>query len=294
MTVVDGRHRLPRRLPQAQAEAAKGRRTRGSSSATSSSARSRRARARHRTSGSTRCPDAARRVDDAAVLQVHADRAATLARRGCTSLFVTFILTGVSNAVNLTDGLDGLAAGLTRDRVRDVRDLRVRHRPRRHERVPQHLLPARRRRAHDLLRGDGRRAASASSGTTRIPAQVFMGDTGSLALGGALGAVAILLKSEFLLLFVGGGVRRRDGVGDPAALRVQVPEAALRARVRAEAPRLPARAAAPPLRAEGMDRDAGGRALLDPRHPRARSSPSARSSSAEHAGRSLDRGAAAA
>ena len=36
------------------------------------------------------------------------------------------------------------------------------------------------------------------------PADVFMGDTGSLALGGALGAVAILLKSEFLLLLVGG------------------------------------------------------------------------------------------
>ncbi|MFN9308791.1 MAG: phospho-N-acetylmuramoyl-pentapeptide-transferase, partial [Gemmatimonas sp.] len=35
------------------------------------------------------------------------------------------------------------------------------------------------------------------------PAQVFMGDTGSLALGGAVGAIAILLKSEFLLLFVG-------------------------------------------------------------------------------------------
>jgi phospho-N-acetylmuramoyl-pentapeptide-transferase len=35
------------------------------------------------------------------------------------------------------------------------------------------------------------------------PAQVFMGDTGSLALGGGLGVVAILLKSEFLLLFVG-------------------------------------------------------------------------------------------
>ena len=36
------------------------------------------------------------------------------------------------------------------------------------------------------------------------PAQVFMGDTGSLALGGALGVVAILLKSEFLLVLVGG------------------------------------------------------------------------------------------
>jgi phospho-N-acetylmuramoyl-pentapeptide-transferase len=36
------------------------------------------------------------------------------------------------------------------------------------------------------------------------PAEVFMGDTGSLALGGALGAIAILLKSEFLLLLIGG------------------------------------------------------------------------------------------
>jgi phospho-N-acetylmuramoyl-pentapeptide-transferase len=36
-----------------------------------------------------------------------------------------------------------------------------------------------------------------------FPAQVFMGDTGSLALGGAIGAVAILLKSEFLLVFIG-------------------------------------------------------------------------------------------
>jgi phospho-N-acetylmuramoyl-pentapeptide-transferase len=36
------------------------------------------------------------------------------------------------------------------------------------------------------------------------PAQIFMGDTGSLALGGALGAIAVLLKSEFLLLFIGG------------------------------------------------------------------------------------------
>jgi len=37
-----------------------------------------------------------------------------------------------------------------------------------------------------------------------FPAQVFMGDTGSLALGGALGAVSILLKSELLLLIIGG------------------------------------------------------------------------------------------
>ena len=46
-----------------------------------------------------------------------------------------------------------------------------------------------------------------------------MGDTGSLALGGALGAVAILLKSEFLLLLVGGVFVGRDGVRDRAAHR---------------------------------------------------------------------------
>ena len=114
-----------------------------------------------------------------------------------------------------------------------------------------------------------------------------MGDTGSLALGGALGAVAILLKTEFLLAVRRRRVRRRDDVGDPPALRVQVPREAVRARVRAGAPGLPARAAASPLRDEGLERDAGRRALLDHRHPRAPSSPSARSSCADDAGRSL-------
>ena len=61
-----------------------------------------------------------------------------------------------------------------------------------------------------------------------------MGDTGSLALGGALGAVAILLKSEFLLVFVGAVFVAEMMSVHPAALRVQVPAAALRARVRAD------------------------------------------------------------
>ena len=55
-----------------------------------------------------------------------------------------------------------------------------------------------------------------------------MGDTGSLALGGALGAIAILLKSEFLLLIVGGVFVAETAVGDPAADGVQVSEAAPR------------------------------------------------------------------
>jgi UDP-N-acetylmuramyl pentapeptide phosphotransferase/UDP-N-acetylglucosamine-1-phosphate transferase len=100
-----------------------------------------------------------------------------------------------------------------------------------------------------------------------FPAQVFMGDTGSLALGGALGAVAILLKSEFLLLIIGGVFvaetvsvilqrscsstgRRRFGLEYAQQHRVFLPGAA-----------------APPLRDEGVARDAGGGPLLDPRDP---------------------------
>ena len=117
--------------------------------------------------------------------------------------WVTFILTGTSNAVNLTDGLDGLAAGLMAiaittfaifaylfGRIDTSEYLQIFY-----------------------LRGAGEltvfctAVAGACSGFLWFnahPAQVFMGDTGSLALGGALGAVAILLKSELLLLAVGG------------------------------------------------------------------------------------------
>lgn len=117
-------------------------------------------------------------------------------------LFTTFILTGTSNAVNITDGLDGLAAGLSAiafgtfaifsyiaGRVDYSRYLGVFY-----------------------LEGAGELSifCLAISGAligflwyNTHPAQVFMGDTGSLALGGGLGAVAILLKSEFVLAFVG-------------------------------------------------------------------------------------------
>ena len=52
------------------------------------------------------------------------------------------------------------------------------------------------------------------------PAQVFMGDTGSLAIGGALGTVAILLKAEFLLLLIGGVFAAEARQRDPADRRV--------------------------------------------------------------------------
>ena len=117
-------------------------------------------------------------------------------------LFTTFILVAVSNAVNLTDGIDGLAAGLSAiafatfalfayviGRTDTSRYLGV-----------FYLVNA----------GELTVFCAAIVGAligflwyNAYPAQVFMGDTGSLALGGGLGVVAILLKSEFLLLFVG-------------------------------------------------------------------------------------------
>ena len=116
--------------------------------------------------------------------------------------FVTFILTGVSNAVNLTDGLDGLAAGLMSIAIGALA-------------LFAYIMGRIDTSAYlqiYYMRGAGELAVfcTAIFGSTlgflwynSHPAQVFMGDTGSLALGGALGAVAILLKSEFLLLIIG-------------------------------------------------------------------------------------------
>ncbi|HEU4641374.1 MAG TPA: phospho-N-acetylmuramoyl-pentapeptide-transferase [Gemmatimonadaceae bacterium] len=117
--------------------------------------------------------------------------------------WVAFILTGTSNAVNLTDGLDGLAAGLTAIAVGTFAIFayvigRID--------TSQYL-------GIYYLRGAGELAVFCSALLGALigflwyntyPARVFMGDTGSLALGGALGAIAILLKSEFLLLLIGG------------------------------------------------------------------------------------------
>ena len=111
-------------------------------------------------------------------------------------------MTGTSNAVNITDGLDGLASGLSAiafgtfaifsyiiGRVDYSRYLGLFY-----------------------LQDSGELTVFCLAMVGALigflwfnthPAQVFMGDTGSLALGGALGVVAILLKSEFVLAFVG-------------------------------------------------------------------------------------------
>ncbi len=117
--------------------------------------------------------------------------------------FVTFVETAWSNAVNLTDGLDGLATGLSAIAALSFAAF-------------AYLFG--RTDASDYLQvfylpGAGELAifcASLMGGCLGFlwfnahPAKVFMGDVGSLAIGGALGTTAILLKSEFLLLLVGG------------------------------------------------------------------------------------------
>ncbi|MBU6364910.1 MAG: phospho-N-acetylmuramoyl-pentapeptide-transferase [Gemmatimonadetes bacterium] len=116
--------------------------------------------------------------------------------------FVTVVLTGASNAVNLTDGLDGLAAGLSAVALLTFA-------------VFAYVLGRVDTSAYlqvFYLRGAGELTVFCAAAVGACigflwynanPAQVFMGDTGSLALGGALGAIAILLKSELLLLVVG-------------------------------------------------------------------------------------------
>lgn len=117
--------------------------------------------------------------------------------------FVTFVMTGTSNAVNLTDGLDGLAAGLMAIAMATFAVFAY----------AMGRIDASQYLQLFYLRDAGELTVfctavfGASVGFlwyNAHPAQVFMGDTGALALGGALGAVAILLKSEFLVVFVGG------------------------------------------------------------------------------------------
>jgi phospho-N-acetylmuramoyl-pentapeptide-transferase len=116
---------------------------------------------------------------------------------------VVLVITATSNAVNLTDGLDGLAIGLvgivalTLAVISYISGNAV---------VSEYLtIP--------FLRGNGELAvyctalAGAALGFlwfNAYPAQVFMGDTGSLALGGAIGALCVLLKKELLLPTLGG------------------------------------------------------------------------------------------
>jgi phospho-N-acetylmuramoyl-pentapeptide-transferase len=118
-------------------------------------------------------------------------------------LFIMFVITGASNAVNLTDGLDGLAAGcllmvatclaliaFVSNNIDIAGYLNILY-----------------------IEGSGEIAIYLSAFVGAClgflwynghPAEIFMGDTGSLALGGLIGVSAVLLKREFLLGLIGG------------------------------------------------------------------------------------------
>ncbi len=121
-------------------------------------------------------------------------------------VFLFLVVAGATNAVNLTDGLDGLAAGTTSIALVTYAAMMVVaflvHQ------APQFpaLYPPGDARSLDLAV----MAAALSGGAigflwfNAYPADVFMGDTGSFGLGGALAALAVFSKTEFLLVVIGG------------------------------------------------------------------------------------------
>ncbi|MFA6384422.1 MAG: phospho-N-acetylmuramoyl-pentapeptide-transferase [Candidatus Omnitrophota bacterium] len=118
-------------------------------------------------------------------------------------LFVVIVITGSSNAVNLTDGLDGLAIGTT---VFASIAFAVLCYVSGNMKFSDYLLIP-------FIKGSGELTVFCASiigaglgflWFNCFPAAVFMGDVGALALGGALGIVALLIKKEMLLVMVGG------------------------------------------------------------------------------------------
>jgi phospho-N-acetylmuramoyl-pentapeptide-transferase len=117
--------------------------------------------------------------------------------------WVMLVLAGSSNAVNLTDGLDGLAAGLSAIAAATFGVFAyLIGRADTSAYLGLFYLPGAAELSVFCVALTG--AALGFLWYNAHPAEVFMGDTGSLALGGAIGAVAVLLKGEFLLVLVGG------------------------------------------------------------------------------------------
>jgi phospho-N-acetylmuramoyl-pentapeptide-transferase len=118
-------------------------------------------------------------------------------------IFVVFVVVGSSNAVNVTDGLDGLASGLM---VIAGSALTVLCFLAGHRTLADYLGLVRNANTAELTIFCGS-LTGASLGFlwwNSHPADIFMGDVGSLSMGGAMGVVAILIKQELLLLFIAG------------------------------------------------------------------------------------------
>ena len=118
-------------------------------------------------------------------------------------LFLVIVIAGLSNGVNLTDGLDGLAIGCV---IVSSAALTVITYLSSNARFASYLEIQRIANSAELTVFCGS-VVGASLGFlwyNAHPAEMFMGDVGSLALGGAIGVVAVILKQEILLLSIGG------------------------------------------------------------------------------------------
>ena len=161
------------------------------------------------------------------------------------------IIAGAVNGVNLTDGLDGLAAGTSIIALSTFTAMAVtiyiRSSTAHHGRIENRLDVA-------FIGAALIGAAVGFLWFNAFPAEVFMGDTGAMAMGGAIAAMAIMLKVELLLLFVGG-------IFAIEALSVMLQVISFKwwgRRIFLIAP------LAPSLRDEGLVRDEDHGALLDP------------------------------
>src|SRR6185437_11596652 len=122
---------------------------------------------------------------------------------GCFILISTLVITGSSNAVNLTDGLDGLAAGNMAivSFTFCILSLIIGNRASSTELLLPYVQ------ATDQMAVLAGAMAGACVGFLWFncsPASVFMGDTGSLAMGGLIGYIAIVVRQELLLFLIGG------------------------------------------------------------------------------------------
>jgi phospho-N-acetylmuramoyl-pentapeptide-transferase len=116
-------------------------------------------------------------------------------------VFIFLVIAGAANGVNLSDGLDGLAAGTAIISLFTFTTMAV----------LAYIRSSQKPELRSLDRLDLAIAGAALIGGAigflwynAFPAEVFMGDTGAMALGGAMAGFAIMMKAEVLLLFIGG------------------------------------------------------------------------------------------